>query len=305
MTRPGSSAVQGLMIAAMVMWGLNFTLVKLLTTRFEPMLMASLRMGIAAAGLGAILCWSHVGKVTASTRQWLGLVVCAGLMVYGNQVAFANGMQRSTATNAALIMALSPLVSALMAALVFRERMTLPRVVGVALGLGGVVVVVLSHPGAGLSSAGIGDLQVAASVVSFAAGGVVLQRLARGLPALWISFVIFVLGTAMLVLHTVAGPTLLSVATVFPSWDTWALLLLSSLGATAFGNAVWNQAIATIGVARTAVFLYWTPIFGVAFAALLLGESLSWWHLVGFVAVMAGTWLGTRRAPDVPAVAAS
>ena len=67
---------------------------------------------------------------------------------------------------------------------------------------------------------------------------------------------------------------------------------------------VWNQAIATIGVARTAVFLYWVPIFGVLFAALLLGETLTLWHLAGFVAVMGGTYLGTRRpafvAPAVP-----
>jgi drug/metabolite transporter (DMT)-like permease len=72
-------------------------------------------------------------------------------------------------------------------------------------------------------------------------------------------------------------------------------VLFSGLAATAFGNIVWNRAIATIGVARTAIFLYWVPIFGVAFAALLLGEALSWWHLLGFVAVMGGTWLGTRR----------
>jgi len=37
-------------------------------------------------------------------------------------------------------------------------------------------------------------------------------------------------------------------------------------------------------------------VFGVAFAALLLGEALTWWHLLGFVAVMSGTWLGTRPA---------
>ncbi len=56
-------------------------------------------------------------------------------------------------------------------------------------------------------------------------------------------------------------------------------------------------------MARTAVFLYWVPVFGVLFAALLLGEALTVWHLVGFVAVMGGTWLGTRRpVPMAPAV---
>ena len=61
---------------------------------------------------------------------------------------------------------------------------------------------------------------------------------------------------------------------------------------------IWNRAIASIGVARTAVFLYWVPVFGVLFAAMLLDERLTTWHLVGFAAVMGGTFLGTR--PSVP-----
>lgn len=293
--RSSPASVHGLLIAAMAVWGLNLTVVKLLTAVFDPMLMASLRMLVACMGLTAILRWRRVGKVSVSARQAGALVVCALLMVYANQIMFAEGMQRSTATNAALIMALSPLVSSMMAALAFRERLTLPRLAGVALGFGGVAAVVLSHPGAGLSSAGTGDILIVASVISFAAGGVVIQRLARQLPALWISWAIYLIGTALLVLHTFLDATPLSVASVFPGFGPWALVLFSGLAATTFGNIVWNQAIATIGVARTAIFLYWVPLFGVAFAALLLGEALTWWHLFGFVAVMCGTWLGTRR----------
>lgn len=301
--RSGAASVQALLIGAMAVWGLNLTVVKLLTTVFDPMLMASLRMLVACIGLTVTLRWRRVGRVSVSARQAGALVVCALLMVYANQILFAEGMQKSTATNAALIMALSPLVSSMMAALVFRERLTLPRLAGVALGFGGVAAVVLSHPGAGLSSAGAGDILIVASVISFAAGGVVIQRLARELPALWISWAIYLIGTALLVLHTAVGATPLSVASVFPGVGPWALVLFSGLAATAFGNIVWNQAIATIGVARTAIFLYWVPIFGVAFAALLLGEALSWWHLLGFVAVMGGTWLGTRRPVVMVALA--
>jgi drug/metabolite transporter (DMT)-like permease len=63
---------------------------------------------------------------------------------------------------------------------------------------------------------------------------------------------------------------------------------------------LWNRAISTIGLARTAVFIYWVPIFGVLFAALLLGEALTLWHLAGFVAVVGGTYLGTRQAAREP-----
>jgi drug/metabolite transporter (DMT)-like permease len=170
---------------------------------------------------------------------------------------------------------------------------------GVALGFAGVAAVVLSHPGAGLSSAGIGDLMLALSVVSFAVGGAGVQRLARQIDPLSISWVIYIIGTLMLVVHAVLGPSRLGAAQLFPGAWPWALVLFSGIAATAAGNLIWNRAISVIGMARTAVFLYWVPVFGVGFAALLLGETLTWWHLAGFAAVMTGTWLGTRPVAAV------
>ena len=294
------ASVQGWMLLAMLVWGVNVSVVKALTTSFETLPLSALRMGVACCALSAIVLWRRGGVPRLTARQLAVMAGCAFLMVYGNQILFAQGLLRSTATNGALIMALSPLVSALMAALVFGERFTPRRMVGVALGFMGVAAVVLSHPGAGLSSAGIGDLMLALSVVSFAVGGVGVQRLARQIDPLSISWVIYLIGTLMLVVHTVLGPSRLGTAQLFPGAWPWALVLFSGIAATAAGNLIWNRAISVIGVARTAVFLYWVPVFGVLFAALLLGEVLTWWHLFGFAAVMTGTWLGTRPvAPPV------
>ncbi len=288
------ASVQGWMLLAMLVWGVNVSVVKALTASFETLPLSALRMGVACCALSAIVLWRRGGVPRLTARQLAVMAGCAFLMVYGNQILFAQGLLRSTATNGALIMALSPLVSALMAALVFGERFTPRRMVGVALGFAGVAAVVLSHPGAGLSSAGIGDLMLALSVVSFAVGGVGVQRLARQIDPLSISWVIYLIGTLMLVVHTVLGPSRLGTAQLFPGAWPWALVLFSGIAATAAGNLIWNRAISVIGVARTAVFLYWVPVFGVLFAALLLGEVLTWWHLFGFAAVMTGTWLGTR-----------
>jgi drug/metabolite transporter (DMT)-like permease len=198
--------VQGWLLLAMVLWGVNVSAVKTLTATFEPLTLAAVRMVVACCALSAIVLWRRSGLPALHARQIAALAGCAFLMVYANQILFAQGLQRSTATNGALIMALSPLVSALMAALVFGERFTPRRMLGVALGFAGVAAVVLSHPGAGLSSAGIGDLMLALSVVSFAVGGAGVQRLARQIDPLSISWVIYIIGTLMLVVHAVLGP---------------------------------------------------------------------------------------------------
>lgn len=292
--------VQMTLIAAMAIWGLNVTVVKQLTHSFDTSMLAALRMVVALAVLSAILLWKRCVVLDMSWKQVRTLLLAGVLMVYLNQLLFAEGLQRSTATNGALIMALSPLVSALLAAVMFRETLSLQRMLGVALGFGGVAAVVLSHPGAGLSRASTGDLMLVASVVSFAAGGALVQRLARCMHPLTISWAIYLVGTSLLVVQLVVGSPSLKLDVLFPGWWQWALILFSGVMATALSNLLWNRAIATIGVARTAVFLYWVPVFGVLFAAILLDERLTVWHLVGFVAVMAGTFLGTRQQPASP-----
>lgn len=297
-----ASAVRSTLIVAMAIWGLNVTAVKILTDIFDPTTLAALRMLVACAALTVVVLWKRCTWPSLSLQQGTAIAICSLLMVYLNQILFAEGLLRSTATNGALIMALSPLVSALLAAIAFRERLTLSRLAGVVLGFAGVAAVVLSHPGAGLSSAGAGDLMLVAAVISFAAGGAIVQRLARSMHPLTISWMIYVAGSLMLTLHAVLQVPVLDLSALFPSWRAWGFILFSGVMATALSNLVWNRAIARIGVARTAVFLYWVPVFGVAFAALLLGERLTLWHLFGFLAVMGGTYLGTRQSAPAAAI---
>jgi len=294
-------ATQAALIAAMAIWGLNVTAVKALTAYFDPTALAAVRMVTACAALAVLLAWRRCRLPRLDARQALGLAACAVLMVYANQILFAEGLLRSTATNGALIMALSPLVSALLAVLAFGERLSAVRAAGVALGFGGVAAVVLSHPGARLATAGLGDLLLALAVISFAAGGVIVQRLARHLDPLPVSCLIYLGGTLLLVAHAGLADAAGGAPRRAPDAWAWTLVLFSGVLATAVGNLAWNAAIARIGVARTSVFLYWVPVFGVLFAALLLGERLTPWHAAGFAGVMGGTWLGTRRPPARPA----
>jgi drug/metabolite transporter (DMT)-like permease len=259
------------------------------------LLLAVVRMVVTSMVLTGVLVWRGRTLSALRGRSLAIVVLCAVLMVYANQLLFVQGLLRSTATNAALIMALSPLVSVLMAAAAFGETLTRFRVAGIVLGFAGVAAVVLSHPGARLSTAGLGDLLLVAGVVSFAAGGAMVQRLARSIDPLVISWAIYLIGALLLLLNATLDDTAVHVVDVFPGWWPWALVLFSAVLATGLSNLVWNGAIARIGVARTSVFFYLVPVFGVGFAALFLGEKLTGWHLAGFVAVMGGTYLGTRK----------
>ncbi|MNE05799.1 putative amino-acid metabolite efflux pump [compost metagenome] len=283
------------LMALMVVWGLNISVVKQLTGMLDVMLVASVRMVLAAVALVVLLycCRGRFPRWRGRTLL-LGLL-CAFLMVYANQVLFAAGMERTTATNGALIMALSPMISGLLEAMIFRKRLTVPYMAGVLLAFGGVALVILNRPGAGWSGVAAGDLLILASISSFACGGVIVQRLARNSSPLAIGGFLHVLGALLLTAH--AGVTVDEAlpALVALSGLGWGFCLFSGVLATAMGAVVWGRSIAALGIGQAAVYLAWIPVFGVGFAAWLLDEPLTYWHFIGVVAVLGGTLLSSAR----------
>jgi drug/metabolite transporter (DMT)-like permease len=294
---PAGARVQWVLLGTMAVWGINVPLVKALTGWFDAPTIAVLRMIVASATFGALLIWRHGRLPSLTGRQWAGLMLCALAMVYLNQIAFAAGLVRTPATNAALILATAPMISGLLAALAFGERLLPRQLAGLALGFAGVAVVVLHRAGAAVAGSGWGDLMVIGSVLSFAGGGVLVQRMSRGIDPLALSTVIYGAGTVLLVLHAlVVGDGALSRQPLFPGWWPWALIAFSGVCATALGNWVWNAAIGRIGLARTAVYIYWVPVFGMGFSAWLLGEPLNAWYGLGLLLVLGGSRLAVRPA---------
>lgn len=293
----------------MAIWGLNISAIKVLTEYLDPLIIACTRMVLAAIVINFTVIWSRrpIRLLQISRWQWLRFLLCAILMVYVNQLFFTNGMQRASASNSSLIMALSPLVASILAAFIFREPLTRMRLLGVALGFGGVFAVVFSSPGASLAGPGLGDLQVGGAMLTFVVGGMLIQGLARQFNALVISSMIYTLGAALLCIHLAIDDSVdISIQSIVdPGIWPWILMIFSGIFATAICNMYWNRAIAELGVARTSVFQYWIPVFGVGFALWLLGESFTVWHLVGLLGIVLGTYLGTQRSPGAIALASA
>ena len=283
------------LLATMAIWGGNLSVVKLLLTQLEPMLLSVLRMSAASLALLALAAWQRTRWPALDRRTLTALGACVLLMVYLNQIAFSLGVQRTTAANAALIIALNPLVSSVGAALLLGERLHGARLAGIVLGFGGVAAVVLNRPGMALGTAGLGDLLVFASVLTWVSGGLIVQRLSARLDTAAISTLVTTAGTLLLALHVLLDPGTGWVdPRTLPLW-VWPTAAASGLLATALGALVWNRALQVLGVARAALYVYWVPIFGVGFAVGLLGEPLTVWHAIGLAAVLGGTWLGTRH----------
>ena len=74
----------------------------------------------------------------------------------------------------------------------------------------------------------------------------------------------------------------------------WAALLFLSTVCSVLGFVWWNRGVAVLGPARTAVFYNLVPVSGLVLGSLLLGEAVTWAHLVGAALVCAGVYLAVR-----------
>lgn len=285
--------VRAMLLLITLLWGLNLPVLKWLTGEFDPVLLSAVRMAASILPMLVLLrrwrCWQSPDR-----GQWLQLVVCGVVMVYLNQWLLSAGLARSTATNGALITALTPLMSAMLALWLLRERISGRRLWGVALGLAGVALVILQRPGAQLAHGGVGDGMVVLAVLLFAFGAVLIQRLVGKLNAVVIGIGVHAVGSACLVLHTLVQAAWMGEVPAMPGQaGLWGVAIASGILSTGIGNFLWSRAIAQVGMARAAVWLYWVPLFGVVAAVGLLGEPVTVWHAVALLLVFVGTYLGT------------
>lgn len=286
----------------MATWGLNIVSIKYLTQHMDIQALAAVRIVIAFITVTLIIKarGSRIPKLGSAQLGWVAL---AGfLVVYAHQVALVSGLRVSSAANGTLIMATSPLLSAFLAAIFYREKLTATRIAGALLGLLGVGMVVVGS-GAQLGLTGWGDAVVFVAVLVFVFGGLVIQRMSRMMDPLGMLWYMYLAGGVMLVGHAALTPSSYHAETWQMAWWPWMVLMFSAVVASGVSNIVWNAGIARLGISRAALFVNWLPIFGLLFAALFLDEHVTFTHVVGLGCVLGGTWLGLRRGAQ-PARAA-
>ena len=288
----------------MATWGLNIVSIKYLTQHMDIQALAAVRIVIAFVTVTLIIK-ARRGRIPKLGGAQLGWVALAGfLVVYAHQVALVSGLRFSSAANGTLIMATSPLLSAFLAAIFYREKLTTTRIAGALLGLLGVGMVVVGS-GAQLGLTGWGDAVVFVAVLVFVFGGLVIQRMSRMMDPLGMLWYMYLAGGLMLVGHAALTPSSYQAGTWQMAWWPWAVLMFSAVIASGVSNIVWNAGIARLGISRPARFGKWFPNLGGGFAAQFLDEHVTLTHVVGLGCVLGGTWLGLRRgAPPARAAAA-
>lgn len=286
-----------LLFTTICIWGLNVTVVKLLLHSFQPLGLSVARF-IIVTSVFAVLVPATEGSPAVKPRH-LPLLVLAGLTgIWLNQVAFTYGLQRTTAANMTLLMATIPIFVGLGALGLGWERPGWRHWTGIAIGFGGVAMVVLGAPHQGsLSSGLLGDLLALLTAASWATYSLLLRPLMQLYSAPRIS--LYVVAVGLLVLLPLGVPQLAGMRASVFTGHIWVLLIYSSVGSVVLTNIFWYTGIHQLGPARATVYSYFQPFAGLVFAVGILREPISLPQVIGGGTILAGIIFGREPKPEI------
>jgi drug/metabolite transporter (DMT)-like permease len=285
-----------------ILWGTFPATGKLAVADFPPVFLTALRGVIASSFLVALLARAGAetvrGLEPSSIRAFVTLGVCG--LVLSTQLSYI-GYAYTTAANAAILQAATPVLVAVGARAYLGERLRRRQQAGVALSALGVLVVVtdgrlvLLH----VDQLRAGDFITMVGLVSWTAYTLYGKRVVVSHSPALVTTAAYVAGTGILVAEAVLTAPLFP-RPVLTSARAWAVVVYHALfGAVA--HIWWYRAVERVGASRAAVFMNVTPIVGIALASALLAEPIGVWEVLGTLLVLAGVALTTatppRRAP--------
>jgi drug/metabolite transporter (DMT)-like permease len=271
-----------------VIWGGTWIAARVAVQEITPLQVASWRYLIASVCLGALLLVKE-GRLPPLQRSQWATVLLAGLSgIFIYNVFFLYGLRHIGAARGALVVALNPVMVALAAWLLFKDRMTPGKGAGVLMALCGCLLVVgRGDPLALLrGEVGLGEWLIVACVLCWTVYTFVGRRATASMSPLALTFYASLSGGAMLLL-TGCWQGELSLVPHF-SWRAWTAIVFLGVLGTALAFTWYADGVHRLGAAKAAAFINLVPLAAVLQAAWLLGERLEMAELGGGLLVLAG-----------------
>jgi drug/metabolite transporter (DMT)-like permease len=282
-------------LGVMVVWGGTPMFSKIAAAQIDPLLVGVLRTVLAGC-LALPLAVAMRQPLPADTRGRRMLAFSGFAAFVAFPLLFTVGQHLTSAMHGALILATLPVFTSLFGTLLERRRVSATWMAGCAMALAGeAVVIVWRTAGAASGSSFTGDLIVLASSAVCALGYVAGARLTQqGYPSL--ATTLWGAGFSAIALLPVMGWSLWVGGVPHADAAAWGSILVLALLTSILGYVAWYWALAHGGISRIASAQFTQPLFGLALAAIVLGERPAPVTAVAAVGILGGAWLVLRAA---------
>ena len=269
----------GLLFA--LIWSSAFTSARIIVANAPPLASLSLRFFISGL-IGIAIAYLLGQTMKLTSIQWRATIifgVCQNALYLGlNFVA----MQTIEASVASIIASTMPLIVAFAGWVVFRERLSYFGIVGLILGILGTTIIMASRIDAGIDGRGI--LLCVAGAIALAIATLSMRNASSGGNLLMVVGLQMLIGAAILAIASYSTETI-KVNVNAPMVFAFAYTVLAP---GLLATWVWFKLVERIGAVRAATFHFLNPFFGVAIAAILLGETLGFYDIIGVLVITLG-----------------
>lgn len=278
-----------------VIWGTSFLWIKIAVQEISPFVLVGFRTLFAAAGLAIYLLINNSGRVSWKIlKPKLPVFIILGIINITIPWLLISWAETQIESGVASILnATMPLWTILIAPLVISDdKITLPKLGGLAIGFIGVVVLMLPSLGAGSTANLLGLAAMLVATLSYAIATIYARQKSHGLPPQMQSFLQFFMGTLVVwsLTFLVEGQINLPALPL-----TWVALLWLGLLGSGYAYIVYFDLLHRIGPTRMSMVTYIPPLIGVLLGVIFLGESFHWLTLLGALLILFGITIGNIK----------
>jgi len=284
----------GLLVVLSLIWGTSFILMKKGLVVFSALELGATRVSVAALLL-LPFALREIGRVERSRLKWLALSGTVGTLLPAFLFAYAE--TRLASGLAGVLNALTAVFALLVGALLFGQRLTGLRVLGIALGLLGTVVLMLlggsgdaATPAGGAGNAWYGGYIVLATIGYGLSVNVIKYRLHGLTPVAVTSLLLFLIGGPALAYLLLGTGFIHKLATVPGAWPAFGYIALLATMSTAVATVLFNMLIQRSTTLFASSSTYLIPIVALALGA-LDGEAFNLWHAAGMAIILGGVFI--------------
>jgi drug/metabolite transporter (DMT)-like permease len=271
-------------------WGSTFVATKICLKYLSPIELMAFRFAMALPILLILMLVNKTGFNLGGHWRRLSL---ASVIIAAHFLIQITGIKYTTATNTGWIIAMIPLIVAVLAAIFLREKITNKIIAGITIATIGIVLLMSRGHLAELSwLSSYGDWLVLASAHTWAIYTIMTRDISRNLNPLVVTFFLLI-PSAFISLASIAIFSDWSLFLSLPAEAIISLLFLGVLG-TAMGHWFWQIGISRIGASKAGTFLYLEPIATTIVAVPLLQEPLGVFTIIGGLAVLLGVWISQK-----------
>ncbi len=265
-------------------WGGTFIATRIAAQTFGPFTGAGIRYLFALVLLLPLAFRQNrqLFRIQSAQLPVLMLLGFSGIFAYN--YFFFKGLKTIPASRGALLAALNPTIVMILSSLVYKEKITLRKLIGIMISLTGVVIVISrGKVNELLSSLETGDLFMLGCPVTWAVYTLAARPALKQTTPLQATAWASLSGLVMLMLFATTEPFPVDIPA-----KVWAALLYLGVIGTVVAFVWYYDGIKKIGPTRTSIFNNLVPVFAVIFSVIILREKVSWYTWIGGAMVIGG-----------------